>query len=239
MRRTMAKASLHTALNLLFFTLIGTAMLAITYQLTHEPIARSEEKEKLKLVTQIAPTETYDNDIIKDTIDLAADKLLGNDGASIAYLGRLKDQPSIAVLQVIAPDGYSGKIRLIISIRSDGQGNGKIGGVRVISHKETPGLGDYIEITKNKWITVFDGTSLDNPKDAGWKVKKDGGQFDYMAGATITPRAVVKAVHKALQYYAQHRDELFTQPPPSSPGSPPDKGAGGLGRPGGVKEKTK
>jgi Na+-translocating ferredoxin:NAD+ oxidoreductase subunit G len=210
MRRTMAKASLHTALNLLFFAVIGTALLAITYQLTHEPIARSEEKEKLKLVTQIAPAETYDNDIIKDTADLAADKLLGNDDTTVAYLGRLKDQPSIAVLQVIAPDGYSGKIRLIISIRSDG----KVGGVRVISHKETPGLGDYIEIARNKWITVFNGTSLDNHKDADWKVKKDGGSFDYMAGATITPRAVVKAVHKALQYYAQHREELFKQHPP-------------------------
>jgi Na+-translocating ferredoxin:NAD+ oxidoreductase subunit G len=212
MRRTMAKASVYTALNLLFFALIGTALLAITYQLTHEPIARSEEKEKLKLVTQIAPAETYNNDIIKDTAELAADKLLGNDDTTVAYLGRLKGQPSIAVLQVIAPDGYSGKISLIISIRSDGQGNGKIGGVRVISHKETPGLGDYIEIARSKWITGFDGTSLDNPRDSDWKVKKDGGQFDYMAGATITPRAVVKAVHKALQYFAQHREELFATP---------------------------
>jgi electron transport complex protein RnfG len=211
----MAKASVYTALNLLFFAVIGTALLAITYQLTHEPIARSEEKEKLKLVTQIAPAETYDNDIIKDTAQLPADELLGNDDTSVAYLGRLKDRPSIAVLQVIAPDGYSGKISLIISIHSDGQGNGKISGVRVISHKETPGLGDYIEIAKNKWITGFDGTSLDNPKDSDWKVKKDGGQFDYMAGATITPRAVVKAVHKALQYYAQHRDELFKPHPPA------------------------
>lgn len=226
MRRTMAKASVYTALNLLFFAVIGTAMLAITYQLTHEPIARSEEKEKLKLVTQIASAETYDNDIIKDTAELAADKLLGNDDTTVAYIGRLKGQPSIAVMQVIAPDGYSGKISLIIAIHSDG----KIGGVRVISHKETPGLGDYIEIARNKWITVFNGSSLDNPKDADWKVKKDGGQFDYMAGATITPRAVVKAVHKALQYYAQHRDELFAQSPLSSP----DKG-----RTGGVKEKAK
>lgn len=223
MRRTMAKASFYTALNLLFFAVIGTALLAITYQLTHEPIARSEEAEKLKLVTQIAPSATYDNDIIKDTAELAADKLLGNDDTTIAYLGRLKGQPSIAVLQVIAPDGYSGKIGLIISIRSDGQGNGKIGGVRVISHKETPGLGDYIEIARSKWITGFDGTSLDNIKDSDWKVKKDGGQFDYMAGATITPRAVVKAVHKALQYYAEHRDELFKQNPSSSP----DKGKAG------------
>jgi len=212
MSSNITKASVSTALNLLFFAVIGTALLAITYQLTHDPIARSEEKEKLKLVTQIAPAETYDNDIIKDTAELAADKLLGNDDTTVAYIGRLKNQPSIAVLQVIAPDGYSGKIRLIISIRSDG----KVGGVRVISHKETPGLGDYIEIAKNKWITVFEGTSLDNHKDSDWKVKKDGGSFDYMAGATITPRAVVKAVHKALQYYAQHREELFKPHTPAN-----------------------
>ena len=205
MRRSIAKASMITALNLLFFAVIGTSLLAITYQLTHDPIARSEEKEKLRLVTQIAPAETYDNDIIKDTIELPADKLLGNDDTSVAYLGRLKSEPSIAVLQVIAPDGYSGKISLIISIHGDGS----IGGVRVVSHKETPGLGDYIEIAKNKWITGFDGKSLDSIKDGDWKVKKDGGSFDYMAGATITPRAVIKAVHKALQYYAQHRDEMF------------------------------
>jgi electron transport complex protein RnfG len=214
MRRTITEAS-TTALNLLVFALVGTALLALTYQFTHDPIARSEEKEKLKLVTQIAPNETYDNDIIKDTAPLAADKLLGNNDTTIAYIGRLKDQPSIAVMQVIAPDGYSGKISLIISIHGDG----KIGGVRVISHKETPGLGDYIEIARNKWITVFDGRSLDDPKDADWKVKKDGGVFDYMAGATITPRAVVKAVHKALQYFAQHRDEMFKAHPSAKEGA--------------------
>jgi electron transport complex protein RnfG len=220
MRRSMAKASLYTALNLLFFAVIGTALLAITYQLTHDPIARSEEKEKLKLVTQIAPPETYDNDIIKDTTELADDKLLGNDDTTVAYLGRLKGQPSITVLQVVAPDGYSGKIRLIIAIRSDGPGNGKVSGVRVISHKETPGLGDYIEIARNKWITIFNGTSLDGIKDSDWKVKKDGGAFDYMAGATITPRAVVKAVHKALQYFAANRDKLFASNTPTPPNLP-------------------
>ncbi len=209
MRRTVMKASVVTALNLLFFALIGTALLALTYQLTHDPIARSEELEKLKLVTQIAPAGTYDNDIIKDTKELGADDLLGTAETTVAYLGRLNGQPSIAVLQAIAPDGYGGKISLIISIHHDG----KIGGVRVISDKETPGLGDYIEITKSKWITAFDGKSLDDPKDPDWKVKKDGGSFDYMAGATITPRAVVKAVHKALQYFAQHHDEMFKRVP--------------------------
>jgi electron transport complex protein RnfG len=221
MRRSIARASVVTALNLTFFAVIGTALLALTYQLTHEPIARSEEQEKLKLVAQIAPAGSYDNDIIKDSAELPADPLLGNDDTSVAYLGHLKGEPSIAVLQVIAPDGYSGRISLIISIRSDG----KIGGVRVVSHKETPGLGDYIEIAKSKWITGFDGRSLDDPKDSDWKVKKDGGSFDYMAGATITPRAVVKAVHKALQYFAQHRDEMFKQHASSQGGAVSNQGA--------------
>jgi len=203
--RTTARASAYTALNLLFFALAGTALLAWTYDLTHETIARSEENEKLKLIAQIAPPATYDNDIMRDTVQLAADKLLGGNGTTLVYRGRLNNQPSIAVLQVIAPDGYSGRINLIIAIHSDGS----IGGVRVVSHKETPGLGDYIEIARSNWITGFNGASLENRKNDEWKVKKDGGSFDYMAGATITPRVIVKAVHKALQYHAQHRDELF------------------------------
>jgi len=221
MRRTIAKASIITALNLLVFALIGTALLALTYQATHNPIARSEEMEKLKLVSQIIPQGSYDNDIIKDHVELPADGLLGTDGTSIAYIGRLKNQPSIAVLQVVAPDGYSGRIGLIISIRSDG----RIGGVRVVTHKETPGLGDYIDIAKSKWITGFDGKSLDDPGEDGWKVKKDGGQFDYMAGATITPRAVVKAVHKALQYFAANRAKIFGPDVSAGSGEEPKQGA--------------
>ena len=216
MRRSIAKASVYTALNLLFFALIGTALLALTYQLTYDPIAHSEEQEKLKLITQIVPPATYDNDIMKDTMQLAADALLGNEEPTVAYRGRLHNQPSIAVLQATAPDGYSGKIRLIIAIRNDG----RIGGVRVISHKETPGLGDYIEIARNNWITGFNDISLENRKNSDWKVKKDGGQFDYMAGATITPRAVVKAVGKALQYFAANRDKLFAGNTLTPPGLP-------------------
>jgi len=210
MRRTLAKASFHTALNLLFFTMIGTALLALTYDLTHDTILRSEENEKMKLIKQIVPPSAYDNAIMKDTAPLAADSLLGNDSETIVYRGRLKTDPSIAVLQAIAPDGYGGNIKLIIAIHFDG----RISGVRVVSHQETPGLGDYIEIAKNNWVTVFNDTSLESHKNKDWKVKKDGGTFDYMAGATITPRAMVKAVHKALQYYGLHRDKLFAVSPP-------------------------
>ena len=206
MRRTLAKASFHTALNLLFFALIGTALLALTYDLTRDTIKRSEESEKLKLIKQIVPESAYDNDIMQDTIQLGPDELLGTEDANTAYRARLSGSPAIAVIQAVAPDGYGGRINMIMAIRNDG----RIGGVRVISHNETPGLGDYIEIAKNEWINVFNDTSLGTRKDADWKVKKDGGTFDYMAGATVTPRAMVKAVHKALQYFALHREALFS-----------------------------
>lgn len=214
----MAKAAFHTALNLLFFALIGTALLALTYDLTHDAIARSEENEKLKLIAQIVPPAAYDNDIMKDTLQLAKDDMLGGGGPAVAYRGRLNNQPSIAVIQASAP-GYSGKTRLIIAIFRDG----RISGVRVVSHKETPGLGDYIEIAKSNWITGFDGASLEDPGEREWKVKKDGGKFDYMAGATVTPRSIVKAVHKALRYYSLHRDELFAQAPAARVSGKEDK----------------
>ncbi|MCX7193971.1 MAG: RnfABCDGE type electron transport complex subunit G [Proteobacteria bacterium] len=259
MRRTLAKASFHTALNLAVFALIGTAILAFTYAQTHDRIAQSEEAEKLKLISQIVPHDLFDNDIIKDTLDVKPDALLGNEDTTTAYRARLQDKPSVLVLEAVAPDGYSGKIALLIAIRD----NGELAGVRVVAHKETPGLGDYIDISRSNWIKGFDGTSLEKyngharsplpnlppcPQgasppgtrcnaatlarqageganeslrdlsfnDRDWKVKKDGGQFDYMAGATITPRAVVKAVHKALQFFAQNHDALFAQTAPAT-----------------------
>lgn len=201
----IAKASTVTSLKLLMYTVIGTALLAFTYSQTLDKIAASEEAEKLNLIKQIVPQEKFDNQIMQDTLSIAADPLLGNSKITTAYRARLQGQPSMLVMEAIAPDGYSGKIRFIIAIQYDGM----IGGVRVVKHKETPGLGDYIEIARSDWIKGFNGVSLENHQDSDWKVKKDGGQFDYMAGATVTPRAVVKAVHKAAQYYAQHRDELF------------------------------
>lgn len=205
--KRLTKATLRTALNLLFFTLIGTTILAFTFNVTHELIAQSEETAKLKLINQIAAPSMYDNDLIRDTIILPASAQLGTEQDTIAYRGRLKGQPSIVVLEAIAPDGYSGKISMIVAINY----TGVISGVRVVAHKETPGLGDYIDIAKNKWISLFGGASHQRYQEDDWQVKKDGGQIDYMAGATITPRAVAKAVHKALHYFEENRAGLFAQ----------------------------
>jgi electron transport complex protein RnfG len=201
----VAKSSARTALILLLFAVAGTALLAYTFDITRGTIEHNEQVAKLALINQALPNGHYDNHLMQDTVSLAPDTLLGTDEATTAYRARLAGKPAALVLEAVAPDGYSGKIKLLIAIRADGD----ISGVRVISHNETPGLGDYIDIARNAWIKNFDGTSLAKYNDGDWKVKKDGGKFDYMSGATITPRAVVKAVHKALQYFQEHRERLF------------------------------
>lgn len=203
--KRIARASLQSAANLVFFAVIATAVLASTFFLTRDEIVKSEQAEKLKLITQIVPPALFDNDIIQDTISIPSDPLLGTEDITTAYRARLQGEPSAVVLEAVAPDGYSGKIWLILAVKP----NGELAGVRAVAHKETPGLGDYIELPKSPWIKGFDGKSREVYMDADWKVKKDGGQFEYMAGATITPRAVVKAVHKALQYFEANRDKLF------------------------------
>jgi len=208
--KRIARSTLQTAINLVFFAVLATAILASVFFMTRDAIKKSEDGEKMKLINQIVPPTLFDNDIIQDTLTIPANELLGTEDVTVAYRARLKGEPSAVVLESVAPDGYSGRIRLILAVRA----NGELAGVRVVTHKETPGLGDYIELGKSAWIKGFDGKSRAVYKDADWKVKKDGGQFDYMAGATITPRAVVKAVNKALVYFEENREKLFAAAEP-------------------------
>lgn len=207
---TVFRHSAKAGTILMAFAVAGTTLLAATYNATHEIIAASEKQAKLNLIGQILPKELYDNDILKDVAQLPPAPELGNKDATPLYRATLGGKPSVAIFEAVAPDGYSGKIKLLVALKADGE----LSGVRVVSHKETPGLGDYIEIAKDRWIAAFDGLSLAKYSGArDWKVKKDGGKFDYHAGATVTPRAIVKAVHKALQYAAANPDKLF---PPQS-----------------------
>ncbi len=209
MSESIFKHALGTAGIMIGFSVVGTLILASTFFVTRAPIAESERQAKLKLFEQVLPRELHDNDLLKDGVKIAAGGDLGNRDETLAYRARLNGQPSAIILETVAPDGYSGDITLLVAVRADGE----LAGVRVLAHKETPGLGDYIDIGHSDWIKKnFDGQSLAKTPDDAWKVKKDGGRFDYMAGATITPRAVVKAVHKALKYFTQHRDELLTAP---------------------------
>ncbi len=204
MTRTLREA-LSTALTLLVFSVVGAALLSGAYTLTRPAIQASELAEKLALIAQTLPPGSFDNDLVGDARPLPVNALLGLKRPGQSYVARKAGNTTAVVLEAAAPDGYAGEIRLLVGIHADG----RIAGVRVTAHRETPGLGDTIEIAKNRWITQFDGHGLGDTPDKDWQVRKDGGRFDYMAGATITPRAVVKATHKALQYFAAHRDELL------------------------------
>ena len=205
MSETTLKHTLTTTGIMIGFTVLGTLVLASAFFATRAPIEESERQARLELFQQVLPTAVHDNDLLKDAIVVAAGGELGNRNETLAYRARLAGKPSAVILEATAPDGYSGDIKLLVAVRADGS----IAGVRVVAHKETPGLGDYIDIAHGNWIKNFDGQSLAKTADDAWKVKKDGGSFDYMAGATITPRAVVKAVYKVLKYFEGHRDELF------------------------------
>ena len=212
MSETILKHASKTALTLIVFALVFTALLAYVFNITKAPIDKAEAKARLSLFGQIVPQTMHDNDLLKDAITIAPTELLGNTEPITANRARINNAPQAVILEAIAHDGYSGDIKLLIAIKTDGS----IAGVRVIKHKETPGLGDYIDIAKDNWIKLFDGESIEKGQsekkpEESWKVKKDGGQFDYMAGATITPRAVVKAVYKALQYFEANKQTLFAE----------------------------
>jgi len=205
MAESILKHTVKTALTLVAFAVSFTALMGAVHQITKEPIAESEAAARRALFQQIITQDQYDNAVLEDTVSIAPNNLLGNREATMANIARMQGKPVAVILEAIAPDGYQGEIKLLIAVKQDGS----ISGVRVIAHAETPGLGDYIDIAKANWIKLFDGESLSKTASSNWKVKKDGGTFDYMAGATITPRAVVKAVHNTLQYVEQHKETLL------------------------------
>ncbi len=203
----------RTAAILFAFVVIFTGLLSGAYQWTKPAIEASAAEEKMKLVDEVLPRSEYDNALLQDTVTLPATLELGLSDPSTAYLARQAGAPVAAIFEAVAPDGYAGKVRLIMAIRA----NGQVAGVRVTQHKETPGLGDYVELKKDKnkarpWITQFNGMALTEVPDKEWKVKKDGGRLDYYAGATVTPRAVSKAVFKAAKWFEANREQLFNTP---------------------------
>ncbi len=199
------KNILVTASLLMLFAASGAALVGLTFMQTADDIKHNEKLTLLKKLNTIIPADSYDNDLLKDVVTIKQDSLLGTDEDTLAYLAKKNDENVAIVFSSVAPDGYNGPIHLLIGVRA----NGQIAGVRVVKHRETPGLGDVVSITHSDWILGFDDKSLTDPDEKQWKVKRDGGVFDQFTGATITPRAVVKAVHSALLYYEKNHDRLF------------------------------
>lgn len=186
------------------FAVVAAGVLSGTYALTEDRIRISGQQRLLRQLQEVLPQDRYDNDVANDTLQLRAPDLRGSAPLTV-YRARRAGEPVAAVLTVTAPDGYSGPIDLLVGIGEDG----RLTGVRAAAHRETPGLGDRIDLGRTDWILVFTGRSIDDPSGRGWGVRKDGGVFDQFAGATVTPRAVVKAVRRSLEYFEQNRESIF------------------------------
>jgi Na+-translocating ferredoxin:NAD+ oxidoreductase subunit G len=212
------KAEFHQTIRagvlLALAALIGTFILNAAEHHSAPYIEANQRQALLDNLSMVVPADGFDNDILGDVLELGDPELLGMSTPTRIYRARQQGNIRYIAFEITAPDGYSGQISLLMGVRADGA----ISGVRVLRHRETPGLGDAIEARRSNWILGFDGKSLFNPGSIGWAVKKDGGEFDQFTGATITPRAVVKAVHNGLLFVERHRSELFADSETTSKG---------------------
>jgi electron transport complex protein RnfG len=195
---------LKPALMLGALGLAAAVLLGGLDELTRERIAEQERDQALRAVAGMLDAARYDNDLLADTRSLA---IPGLEQPATVYRARRGGEPTAAVLDLTTTEGYSGPIRLLLAVDT----TGTVLGVRVVEHRETPGLGDAIERSKSDWIEQFEGRSLGNPPVAGWKADRRDGEFDTLTSATITSTAVITAVGSALQAFAAEGDELFAR----------------------------
>lgn len=201
------KSILKTGLTLAVIAAVCTALVAATYRMTEDRIAANEKALLEQSLQPALGGLTFDGSVSESRIELQPPhELPGNDPA-IIYRVFAEEKPVAALFAVTARDGFSGPIRILVGVEFDG----KVSGVRILQHRETPGLGDKIEPARSDWVFQFDNRSIGDPVTAQWAIKSDGGDFDQLTGASVTPRAIVKALRDTLLYFDAHRDEIFEQ----------------------------
>jgi electron transport complex protein RnfG len=197
---------IKTGATLAVIAAICTTLVAATYQLTRDRIV-ANEKALLEQSLQPALAGTsYEGNVSESRLVIQPPHDLPGNDAALIYRVYAQEKPVAALFAVTARDGFSGLIRILIGVGFDGA----VTGVRILQHRETPGLGDKIESAKSDWIFQFDGRSMGNPEATGWAIRNDGGDFDQLTGASVTPRAVVGAIRDTLLYFDAHRDEIFS-----------------------------
>lgn len=205
MQYTMTKNGLILAV----FAIITTGLIAVTFFGTKNQIALQQQQKLLSILNAVIDENSYDNIIQLDCALVTSAELLGSNQPQHIYRATKQGQAVAAAIETTAPDGYSGKIQLVVGITSSQAGSATVTGVRVLEHKETPGLGDKVDLRISNWVLDFDNQSYSEEIATNWAVKKDGGQFDQFTGATITPRAVVSAVKLSIDYYLANQAAIF------------------------------
>lgn len=206
--KTITRAMLRNGTTLAVFAALTTAAVATLVWWTSDRVAANQRMAQVTALNAVMPHKRHDNDLLTDTAHFT-DARLGSTKPRTVYRATLNGAPTGVVMDILAPEGYGGAIRLLVGVDA----NGAVTGVRMVPpHPETPGLGDKIDIRKDNWVLSFNGKSLAAPEETRWAVKKDGGDFDQFTGATITPRAVVTAVRDSLRWYRDNRDNVFAAP---------------------------
>lgn len=219
----LVNAIMRNSIGLSLFAVFTAGLIAISYSATQERAAANADAYAARTLYELVPESRFDRPIEQQDVSLLEhrDQLTGVSTLNLrsdrpGFRAILDGEVNAVVLPVTSTDGYTGDIDLLIAVTEDGT----LLGVRVVAHQETPGLGDPIEADRSDWILQFDGTSLSMPAPEQWAVRKDGGDFDQLTGATITPRAVVAAVKAGLNFFADNREWLLTPPSPADQDSP-------------------
>ena len=186
----------------------AAALISASWNFGRDRIAANERAKRLASLTSVLDTRHLGGDVNPVLIEVTDAKLLGTKDPVDVFVPLRGDKPLAAVFATVAPKGYNAPIALLVGIDAD---TGAVTGVRAIGYRETPGLGDRIDVRKSDWIRQFDGRSLASPDAAGWNVRQEGGDFDAITGATVTSKAVIEAVHDTLLYFAGNRDALFAK----------------------------
>lgn len=194
------------------FAVATTAVIAGTFLNTQTAIEQNIRDAEQRALLEIVSQDRHNNSMLDDFQVTSDEQQLGLRKEKKLYIAKQDDEVVAVIIPATARDGYTGDIDLIVGINTDGT----IAGVRVLSHRETPGLGDQVDYKKSQWVDGFKAKSLTNPQPQLWKVKRDGGEFDQFTGATITPRAVTKAVKQALEYYNTHLGDFMPQQNPEA-----------------------
>lgn len=214
----MLRSISQNALLLGVFAAATAGLIALTFQGTQQRIETAQRQAAQRALLEVIPPERHNNDLLNSVVALspAQQQALGVGPQALVHIARQDGQPVALILPAVAPDGYSGDIRMIVGVNMDGS----VAGVRVLQHRETPGLGDKLDLNISDWILTFDGRTLGNPPLPQWAVRRDGGVFDQFTGATITPRAVVRQVRHVLEFFEQEHRALLQAAQEQSPSDP-------------------